>query len=92
MAIKYNLSKVYALSDNDPQFVNEILKHIAHRDRITIQEIYDKAIKYEKEDDYMTFIRDLQQDGYIVENEGKYIFISPFLKEFWKLDNPIYNG
>ena len=25
MAIKYNLSKVYALSDNDPEFVNEIL-------------------------------------------------------------------
>lgn len=26
MALKYNLSKVYALSDNDPEFVNEILK------------------------------------------------------------------
>lgn len=25
MAINYNLSKVYALSDNDPEFVNEIL-------------------------------------------------------------------
>lgn len=25
MAIKYNLAKVYALSDNDPDFVNEIL-------------------------------------------------------------------
>lgn len=25
MAIKYNLSKVYALSDNDPEFVNQIL-------------------------------------------------------------------
>ena len=25
MAIKYNLAKVYALSDNDPGFVNEIL-------------------------------------------------------------------
>lgn len=25
MAIKYNLAKVYALSDNDPEFVNEIL-------------------------------------------------------------------
>lgn len=26
MALKYNLSKVYALSDNDPDFVNKILK------------------------------------------------------------------
>lgn len=25
MALKYNLSKVYALSDNDPDFVNEIV-------------------------------------------------------------------
>ncbi|MBU0940275.1 MAG: Hpt domain-containing protein [Bacteroidetes bacterium] len=25
MALHYNLSKVYALSDNDPEFVNEIL-------------------------------------------------------------------
>ena len=25
MALKYNLSKVYALSDNDPEFVNQIL-------------------------------------------------------------------
>lgn len=25
MALKYNLSKVYALSDNDPEFVSEIL-------------------------------------------------------------------
>lgn len=26
MALKYNLSKVYALSDNDPDFVKDILK------------------------------------------------------------------
>ena len=26
MAINYNLSKVYALSDNDPEFVSEILR------------------------------------------------------------------
>jgi HPt (histidine-containing phosphotransfer) domain-containing protein len=25
MALKYNLAKVYALSDNDPEFVNEVL-------------------------------------------------------------------
>jgi 16S rRNA U516 pseudouridylate synthase RsuA-like enzyme len=26
MALKYNLSKVYAISDNDPEFVNQILR------------------------------------------------------------------
>jgi len=77
----------------DFDFVNEILIHIAHRDEISIQEIYDKAQKLTKTDVYMDFINDLEQDGYITKREdGKYIFISPFLKEFWKNDNPIYNG
>lgn len=80
------------LPKEDFKFVNDILKHIAHRDQITIQEIYNKAQTFDKEEDYMSFIKDLTQDGYIVENNSKYIFISPFLKEFWKLDNPIYNG
>ncbi|PXY42310.1 hypothetical protein DMB65_03520 [Flavobacterium cheongpyeongense] len=80
------------LPKEDFKFVNDILKHIAHRDQITIQEIYNKAQTFDKEEDYMSFIKDLTQDGYIVENNSKYIFISPFLKEFWKLDNPVYNG
>jgi len=80
------------MPQDDFKFVNDILKHIAHKEQISIQEIYDKAIKFNKEDEYMSFIRDLTQDGYILENDGKYLFISPFLKEFWKLDNPIYNG
>lgn len=80
------------LPKEDFKFVNEILKHIAHRNQITIQEIYNKAEIFDKTEDYMSFVRDLTQDGYIVENDNKYIFISPFLKEFWKLDNPIYNG
>lgn len=80
------------LPKEDFKFVNEILKHIAHRNQITIQEIYNKAEAFNKTEDYMSFIKDLTQDGYIVENDNKYIFISPFLKEFWKLDNPIYNG
>jgi len=80
------------LPKEDFKFVNEVLKHIAHKNSITIQEIYNKAEIFEKTEDYMSFIKDLTQDGYIVENDNKYIFISPFLKEFWKLDNPVYNG
>lgn len=80
------------LSKESFLFVNEILIHIAHKEYISIQAIYDKAINHNKTSDYMDFISDLEQDGYIVENEGKYIFISPFLKEFWKRNNPIYNG
>lgn len=80
------------LSNENFLFVNEILIHIAHEGYITIQTIYDKAIKHNKTSDYMDFISDLEQDGYIIENDKKYIFISPFLKEFWKRNNPIYNG
>ena len=83
------------LPKNDFDFVYEILIYIAHKDFITIQDIYDKAIKYDKTKDYMDLISDLEQDGYIVEEpEGskKYVFISPFLKAFWLRNNPIFNG
>lgn len=78
----------------DFDLVNEILIHMAHLGSITIQTIHDKAVKHEKETDYMDFVNDLEQDGYIVEDaEGSqnYVFISPFLKAFWKRNNPIYN-
>ena len=78
----------------DFEFVNEILIHIAHLDSIKIQAIYNKAVKHEKATDYMDFVNDLEQDGYLVEDaEGSqnYVFISPFLKAYWKRNNPIYN-
>lgn len=80
---------------DDFDFVNQILIHIAHKDFISIQTIYDIAAKHNKTTDYMDLINDLVQDGYIVEEtEGnkKYVFISPFLKAFWLRNNPIYNG
>jgi len=79
------------LPKDDFEFVNEILTHIAHKDEISIQDIYNKAQRHKKSNNYMDFISDLEQDGYIVEQNQKYIFISPFLKEFWKRNNPIYN-
>jgi uncharacterized protein len=80
------------LPSNDFEFVNELLIHIAHKGKITIQEIYDKAVKHNMTNNYMEFVKDLQQDGYIVETNKSYLFISPFLQSFWKQDNPIYNG
>jgi len=79
---------------SDFDFVNEILIHIAHLGSISIQAIYDKAVKHGKATDYMDLVNDLEQDGYLVEDvEGShnYVFISPFLKSFWKRNNPIYN-
>ena len=71
----------------DFEFVNEILIHIAENGHITLQEIYDKAIKHNKTTDRMKFIYDLEKDGYITEIEDKYYFVSPFLSAFWKRNN-----
>lgn len=79
---------------SDFDFVNEILIHVAHKETIAIQAIYNKAVSHEKTDDYMDLINDLEQDGYLVEGtvgSQNYVFISPFLKVFWKRNNPIYN-
>ncbi len=80
------------MPNEDFLFVNEILTHIAHKDVISIQSIYDKAKKHGKETYYMDFISDLEEDGYITEVDGVYQFISPFLKSFWKNNQPIYHG
>ena len=73
----------------DFDFVNEILIHTAHKGYIGLQEIYDKAVKHNKTADYINFMDDLENDGYITEIEGKYRFMSPFLSAFWKRKNPI---
>jgi hypothetical protein len=80
------------MPQKDFNFVNEILIHAAHKGSISLQQIYDKAIKHEKTVDYIKFIKDLKKDGYIIEFEkDNYRFISPFLSAFWKKNNPIYN-
>lgn len=80
------------LPKEDFKFINEILTHISHKDSINIHNVYDIAVKHNKEDNYMDFIRDLEQDGYIVENGKDYIFISSFLKEYWKQINPVHHA
>lgn len=80
------------LPKEDFNFINEILTHIAHKENISIQTLYNIAVKYEKENNFMDFVNDLEQDGYIVENTQSYTFISPFLKEYWKQNNPIHNA
>ena len=71
----------------DFNFVNELLTYTAQKGVITLQEIYDKAVKHDKTDDYMGFIFDLEKDGYITSVNKKYRFISPFLGAFWKRNN-----
>ena len=78
------------LKPNHFKFVNTILIHISHKDFIAIQQIYNYAVKHEVVDNYMELINDLKQDGYIMEEGDKYVFISPFLKAFWRRNNPIF--
>ncbi len=82
------------MPNKDFDFVNEVLTHIAHLGSISIQSIYNKATTHGEATDYMDLINDLEQDGYLVEDPNgsqNYVFISPFLKAFWKRNNPIYN-
>lgn len=76
-------------------FINDLLKHSAHKNGISIQEIYDKANneKFKRSEDYMNFVDQLTSEGYWIETRPRfYEFISPFLKQFWINKNPIYNG
>jgi len=72
-------------------FLNETLVYIAHRHAINRRQLHDLALKHGKKDTYMELIRGLEHDGYVVELEGDFIFVSPFLQAFWKADNPIYD-
>ena len=76
-------------------FINGILMHAAHKDRITLQELYNMALdeQYNRRDDYMDYMEELMNDGYLVEEEKNvYRFISPFLQQYWLKKYPVYNG
>jgi len=76
---------------SDATFLNEILITIAHKELISKRKLYDIAAKHGKKIDYMDLIEGLDKDGYIIENNDNYIFVSPFLKAFWKRNNPVYD-
>lgn len=76
-------------------FINEILKHAAHKGQISIQEVYNLALsdKYKKQNDYMDFVDQLINDGYLIESPKLiYKFISPFLQRYWQKKYPVYHG
>ena len=78
-------------SDFDAKFMNEILVYLAHYDTLSLRRMYDLAVKHKQEIHYMDIIEILENDGYIIEYNDSYTFISPFLKAFWKKNQPIYN-
>jgi uncharacterized protein len=74
------------------EFMNEVLMYIAHKHKITERKLYDLAVKHQKTNNYIELMDDLERDGYITEQTKSYVFVSPFLKAFWKRTNPIYDG
>lgn len=87
---KHRLTEYF--SKEDARFLKEVLVFIAHRDAITLPQLYDLALKHKVEDQYMELMGGLERDGYVTEKSGRYQFLSPFLQAFWKKDNPIYGN
>jgi uncharacterized protein len=79
------------MAPDEAAFQNSILCHIAYNNIISVQKVHDLAVKYNTENNYIDLLSGLERDGYIKEKNGQYIFLSPFLKSFWKRENPLYN-
>lgn len=76
-------------------FINQLLIHAAHKNQLTVQEIFNMASspEYKRENDYMDFVEELVHDGYLVETQKHtYRFVSPFLQQYWLKKFPVYNG
>ncbi|MFW5803976.1 MAG: hypothetical protein ACOCWG_01955 [bacterium] len=71
------------------KFINSVLTFCAHKNIISIQKIYDLSVEYGKDEIYKDLIDDLVRDGYLVEENSNYRFLSPFLKNYWLHKNPI---
>jgi len=89
------LERLKAYQSEHFEFINELLTRCAHKDKLTIQEVYNIAAeeKYKHTTDYMDFVEQLINEGYLIETSTHtYSFISPFLKQFWLNKYPVYNG
>ena len=76
------------LTKNSFEFCKQILTICAHRDRISIQEIYNLSANWKQVDAYMDWVNMLIRDGYIYEKNNFYNFLSPVIKEWWKRQHP----
>ncbi len=76
----------------ESSFMNEVLIYIAHKNKINKRKLYDLAVKHTRTNDYIEIMDGLERDGYITEQADNYVFISAFLKAFWKRSNPVYDG
>jgi hypothetical protein len=87
---KNRLGEYFPLAQSD--FMHKVLVSIAHEGQISVQKLYDLALQHQLENGYMELMRGLEHDGYVLEQAGNFSFVSPFLREFWKADNPVYRA
>lgn len=87
---KNRLVQYFPTTESD--FMNKVLTFISHKDKISKRQLYNLALEYTRTNDYIEIMDGLERDGYITEQGDNYVFISPFLKAFWKRSNPIYDG
>jgi hypothetical protein len=81
------LSKYF--HDKYPYFL-EILSTCAKNHKITLQEIYNIAVKYDNTMEWKADLDDvLIADGYLFENDEIYAFNSPLLRDWWKARHPL---
>lgn len=78
--------------ESESSFMNEVLIYISHKNKINKRQLYNLAVKHQRTNDYIEIMDGLERDGYITEQADNYVFISPFLKAFWKRSNPVYDG
>ena len=72
---------------NVAKFLDEILIYIAHYEEINKLKLYDTARKFKLSNDCIDLMDGLEKDGYIVERNDIYHFVSPFLQSYWKRYN-----
>ncbi|NTV46951.1 MAG: AAA family ATPase [Chlorobiales bacterium] len=73
----------------DAKYCIGILTRSAHQEPYSIQEAYGYSKKDVPASPYKQLLDDvLLKDGYLVEEQGRYRFLSPFLREWWKNRHP----
>ncbi len=77
----YLNKEVYGLS-------KDILTFCSHKNKITLHKIYDFAKKWSLQNDYMDLVKMLQRDGYLIEENQSFRFLSPLLRDWWKRQHP----
>ena len=75
------------------RFLRALLSTCAHKGAVSIQQIFDLALKIGiDEDDYTDSLGVLKRDGYLKEvADSTYDFTSPFLKAYWLRRYPIFD-